>query len=118
MDFIAEFGFDTKQGKAHEFQKWLAENESKLAAACPEGVEYVGTYAAIFSSEKHAGGYRQFLRMESYGAQDALAAAMKEGGTFATLLDEMSEFVDQDRAADWSNGLFKAVTDTSFWAGA
>jgi hypothetical protein len=31
MDFIAEFGFDVKQGKAHEFQRWLSENESKIA---------------------------------------------------------------------------------------
>ncbi len=118
MDFIAEFGFDIKQGKAHEFQEWLSKNESKIAAACPTGVEYVGTYAAIYSSEKHAGGFRQFLRMESYGSQDALAAAMKEGGDFAAFLDEMSQFVDQDRAADWSNGLYKTVSGTSFWAGA
>jgi hypothetical protein len=56
MDFIAEFGFDVKEGKAHEFQKWLSENESKIAAACPTGVEYVGTFGVIYSSEKHAGG--------------------------------------------------------------
>ena len=97
MDFIVEYGFDVKQGRAHAFQKWLSESESKIAAACPEGVEYVGTYGVIYSSEKHSGGYRQFLRLESYGAQDALSAAMKEGGAFATLLDEMSQFVDQDR---------------------
>jgi hypothetical protein len=116
MNFIVEFGFDIKQGKAHEFQEWLSGAESKLAAACPTGVEYVGTYATIYSSEKHAGGFRQFFRMESYGSQDALAAAMKEGGDFGALLDEMGQFVDQDRAADWSNGLFKKVTDASFWA--
>jgi hypothetical protein len=52
--------------------------------------------------------------MESYGSQDAMAAAMKEGGDFAAYLDEMSQFVDQDRAADWSNGLYKNVADASF----
>jgi hypothetical protein len=115
MNFIAEFGFDIKQGKAREFQEWLSGAESKLAAACPAGVEYVGTYAVIYSSEKHAGGFRQFLRMESYASQDALAAAGKEGGDFAALLKEMNEFVDQDRAADWSNSLFKKVTEASIW---
>ena len=115
MDFIAEFGFDVRQGQARDFQRWLSENESKVAAACPSGVEYVGTYAVIFTSEKQSGGYRQLFRMESYGSQDVLAAAMKEGGAFANLLNEMSEFVDQDREANWSNGLYKAVTDTSIW---
>jgi hypothetical protein len=115
MNFIAEFGFDIKQGKAREFQEWLSGAESKLAAACPAGVEYVGTYAVIYSTEKHAGGFRQFLRLESYGSQEALAAAGKEGGDFGALLKEMNEFVDQERAADWSNGLYKKVTEATIW---
>jgi hypothetical protein len=115
MEFIADFGFDVKKGRAQDFQRWLSENESKLAAACPSGVEYVGTYAVMYSSEKHAGSYRQFFRMESYGSQDTMAAAMKEGGAFAKLIEETSEFVDQDREADWSNGLYKSVTDISLW---
>jgi hypothetical protein len=116
MDFIAEFGFDVKQGKARDFQEWLSENESKLAQACPSGVEYIGTYAVIYTSEKEAGAYRQLFRMDSYGAQDTLAAAMKdEGGTFAKLFEETSQFVDLDREANWSSGLYKAVTDTSIW---
>ena len=115
MDFIAEFGFDVKKGQSRDFQRWLSENESKVATACPSGIEYIGTYAVIYSSEKHSGAYRQLFRMESYGSQDTFAAAMKEGGTFAKLFEEMSQFVDQDREANWSNGLYKAVTDTSIW---
>ena len=67
----------------------------------------------MYSSEKHSGAFRQFFRMESYGSQDAFAAAMKEGGSFAALIEGMTEFVDQERDADWSNGLYKAVTDIS-----
>jgi hypothetical protein len=118
MDFIAEFGFDVKKGQAQDFQRWLSENESKFPAACPEGVEYIGTYAVVQTSEKHAGGYRQLLRLESYGSQDALAAAMKEGGAFASLLEGMTKFIDNDRDADWSSSLYKAVTDTSMWGDA
>src|SRR5262245_31928174 len=115
MNFIAEFGFDVKKGRAQELQRWLSENESKLAAACPAGTEYIGTYAVMYSSEKHAGGFRQFFRMESYGSQDAFAAAMKEGGEFGRLIEEVTEFVDQEKDANWSNGLYKAVTDASMW---
>jgi hypothetical protein len=116
MDFIAELGFNVKQGKGQEFQQFLAENESKFAAALPDGVEYIGTYGVIYSSEKHAGGYRQYLRLDSYAAQDAMAAAMKEDETFAALVDAWGEFIDLDREADWSNGLYKAVTDMSMWS--
>lgn len=118
MDFIADFGFDVKQGKGREFQQWMSENESTIAAACPDGVEYIGTYGVIYSSEKHAGGYRQFFRFDSYGAQDKLAAAMKEDEAFADLMDKWGEFVDVERGADWSNGLYKAVTDLSMWSNA
>jgi hypothetical protein len=116
MDFIAELGFDVKQGKGLEFQRFLAENESKFAAALPDGVEYIGTYGVIYSSEKHAGGYRQFLRYDSYAAQDAMAAAMKEDEAFAAMVDAWGEFIDLERGADWSNGLYKAVTDLSIWS--
>ena len=115
MDFIAEFGFDVKRGKSGELQEWLSENESKLAATCPKGIEYVGTYFVVWSSEKHSGGCRQLFRMESYGSQDSWAATMKGGGEFATLMEGMAQFVDQDREADWSQGLYKAVTAASIW---
>ena len=118
MNFIAEFGFDVKKGRAQEFQRWMSENESKLAAACPSGVEYVGTYAVMYSSEKHAGAFRQLFRLENYGAQDVFAAAMKEGGEFASLIEGATEFVDQEKDANWSNGLYKAVTDLSIWGDA
>src|SRR6476620_3361053 len=107
MEFIAEFGFDVNQGRVQDFQRWFSENESEVAGACPSGVEYVGTYAVMYSSEKHSGGFRQLFRMDSYGAQDTFAATMKEGGAFAKLIEEMTEFVDRDRGADWSNGLYK-----------
>ncbi len=115
MNFIAEFGFDVKKGQAQDLQRWLSENESKIPAACPRGVEYIGTYAVVQTSEKHAGGFRQLFRLESYGSQDTMAAAMKEGGAFASLIEGMSKFIDQDRGADWSSGLYKAVTDASMW---
>ena len=115
MNFIAEYGFDVKKGQAQDFQRWLSENESKLAAACPKGIEYIGTYAVVQTSEKHTGGFRSLLRMESYGSQDTLAAAMKEGGAYADLFMEMTKFIDQDRGADWSSNLYKAVTDASIW---
>ena len=40
---------------------------------------------------------------------------MKEGGAFADLFKELTQFIDQDREADWSSGLYKAVTDASIW---
>ena len=83
MEFIAEFGFDIKQGKGHEFQEFLSGAESKIAAACPAGVEYVGTFAVIYSSYRSTPGIPSVLphgelRLTGY----AMAAAMKEDGDF------------------------------------
>ncbi|MGH9195390.1 MAG: hypothetical protein ACRD1T_06590, partial [Acidimicrobiia bacterium] len=87
MNFIMEFGFDVKEGKSQEFQQWLSGNEEKLAAEAPEGSEYLGTYVAIFSSDRKGGSWRQYWRLESYGAQDKFSEAMKQGGTFARLIE-------------------------------
>jgi hypothetical protein len=111
VSLILEYGFDVKQGELSDFQAWLSENEGRFAEACPAGVEYMGTYAAIYSSEKHAGGCRQYFRLDSYGVQDAMSATIKEGGAFASLLNDMNKFVDRDRGADWSNGLYRSMTD-------
>ena len=90
MSLIMEYGFDIKVGELSDFHAWLSENESKFADSCPDGVEYVGTYGVIYSSEKHAGGCRQHFRLASYRAQDALSAAIKENGAFASLLNDMN----------------------------
>jgi len=116
MDFIAEQGFDVKKGQSAEFQQWLVDNEAELASACPEGVEYMGTFANIFSSEKGSGSYRRLWGMESYGAMDNFANAMKEGGTFARLVDAEERFhVDPEDGGEWSNILSRRVTTAAFW---
>jgi hypothetical protein len=115
VEFISEFGFDIKQGQFGAFAEWLNANEEKMAASAPEGWEYIGTYAVVLTSEKNAGAARQLWRHHDYAAMDTWAAVMREGGTFAELQDGLSAFVDQDRAAGWSQTTLKAVRDTSFW---
>ena len=48
--------------------------------------------------------------MESSGSTSA--AAMKEGGAYADIFMEMTKFIDQDKNANWSSNLYKAVTGT------
>jgi hypothetical protein len=114
--FIAEYGFNVKMGKDEAYQKWLTENEAKIAAADPPGTKYLGTFAVIYSSEKKAGSYRSFQELDSYAALDTIAAVAKdETSAYSRLAREESQFIDFDPKAQWSNGLFKLVTDTTVW---
>jgi len=115
MHFIHENGFDAKEGKAQELQKWLVDNEEKLALECPAGCKYDGTYAAIHTSDKTSGSFRMIFRLENYAAQDAFSAAMKEGGAFARLMEEVTEFMDQDNHSNWSEILMRRATDAAIW---
>lgn len=116
MNFISEQGFDVKKGQSVEFQQWLVDNEAELASVCPEGVEYIGTFANIFSSEKGSGSYRTLWGMVSYGAMDNFADAMKEGGTFSQLVDSMAKFgLDFADGGDWSTILSRRVTSAAIW---
>ncbi|MDH3260944.1 MAG: hypothetical protein OEM81_01330 [Acidimicrobiia bacterium] len=116
MNFISEQGFDIKKGQSVEFQQWLMDNEGELASACPAGVEYVGTFANVFSSEKDSGSFRTLWAMESYGALDNFTDAMKEGGTFAQLVDAMAKFgLDSADGGDWSSSLSRRVTTAAIW---
>jgi hypothetical protein len=115
VNFIFEFGFDAKEGKSQDLQRWLSANEEKLAAEAPEGSEYLGTYVAVMSSEKEAGTWRQMWRLANYAAQDDLSEAMKQGGTFARLMDEFTRLTDQRNDAHQSQTLLRRATNAAIW---
>jgi hypothetical protein len=116
MDFVSVIGFDCQRGKSREMSGWLEANEPKLRAEAPKGWEYIGTYAAVMSTEKDTGTFRQIWRHDSYGAMDAWAQAMREPTAFAQLYDEFTtKFIDESREAHSSTSLLKSVTDVSIW---
>ena len=116
MRFIHESGFTVKVGQDEAHQRWLLENEEKLAGAYPEGARYLGTFATVFATDKQAGSYRTFVELDSYGAMDRLAAAAKDPSSeFGRLNREWSAFGDYDLNAPWSVGLYKAVVDATVW---
>jgi hypothetical protein len=116
MRFIQEFGYTVKVGREEAHQQWLIEKEQQLAAAHPKGTKYIGTFAVVISTDKNAGSYRSFIELDSYAALDGLAAAGKDASTdFGRLMREWSGFGEYDLNAPWSQGLYKAVVDTTLW---
>ena len=116
MRFIQEFGLTAKVGEEEAFQKWLTENEEALRKAHPEGTDYLGTYAVVFTTEKQSGGYRILQAFQTYGDMDRQAAAMKDSKSdFGRLVRESSRFVDFSHEAPWSNSLLKRAVDATIW---
>ena len=116
MRFIQEFGYTVKLGEEEAHQRWLEENDAALRAAMPKGTKYLGTFAVVFTTEKQAGGYKNLIELDSYGAMDALAAANKDPNSdYGRLLREVSGFMDWDLAAPWSNTLMKDILDATVW---
>jgi hypothetical protein len=116
MRFISEVGFTIETGKEEAHQRWLTENEDRLAKSYPDGTRYLGTFSVVYSSEKESGFYRSFVELDSYAALDRLAAAAKDASSeFGKLQREWTSFGDWDLSAPWSNGLYKAVVDATIW---
>ncbi len=116
MDFLNVGGFSVPPGKNQEFQAWVRANSAALGKAMPKGIELVGIYASMFSSEKHSGNYKMVWRLDSYGAMDRFAAAMGENSELARLMDELGKFNDVRLGADYSSELLKSVADITIWA--
>jgi hypothetical protein len=114
MSFIMHQGGDVKEGKSQELQDWLRGNENAFADAHPAGTKYLGTYFSIYASDKKGGQIHTFTEMDSYGAQDAYAAASGGDGTFAKLLDELASFND-GQSNNWTSALYKKVTAASIF---
>lgn len=114
MDFIDVQGYTIKKGRLGEFQTWLAAHEDDLRKLSPQGTEYRGTYAVTHTSEKKAGSVWTLWHLDSYGAQDTMAAAGKADGPFRDLVLQFLDFVDQD-SDNWSQTLLKAVVDATMY---
>jgi hypothetical protein len=115
MRLIMEQGYDVEQGRAGAYRAWLREYEEELAKSCPNGVEYIGTYAVIYGDQRRAGAFRTLWRFESYGAQDAYAEAAGGEGRFGVLLREAMSFGDWRNEAHGSQQLLKAVVDATIF---
>jgi hypothetical protein len=114
MRFIEVQGFCIKLDRQLEFQQWLVENEDRLKKSYPEGIEYGGTYVAVFSSERNAGEYFGLDILDSYGAMDRAAALGKDRTSdYAKIGAEFLEFIDLDRSAGSSHMLLKSVVDAT-----
>lgn len=112
MEFVNIISGDLKEGKRTEFVEWLEKNEKRFAELHPEGVDYIGTFFAVQSSEKGMGSVFSLLRLDSYGAQDRMAAA---SGEFAELLNELVDFFDSRNDAARASILLKSATDATLW---
>ena len=116
MDFLVISGFSVPPGKSREFQEWVRANSAAYSEAAPEGIELVGVYASMFSSEKNSGHYKTIWRMDSYGAMDRFAAAAGSNPELTRLLEEYGSFTDERLGTDSSSELLKSVADTTIWA--
>jgi hypothetical protein len=116
MRLIQEFGYTVKVGQDEAHQEWLAANDAALRAAMPAGNSYIGTFAVVVSSEKQAGSYKALIGLDSYGAMDTGAAALKDpNNQYGALLRDLSQYFDLDLAAPWSNTILKDVLDATIW---
>ncbi len=113
-NFLWDSGYDLKENKTNDFVKWLASNESALRAATPVGIDYIGTYAAVQSSDKTSGRFHTLSGASSYGDMDTFAAAAGTG-EFGRLLDELQRITDEGNAAHGSMTILKSATATTFW---
>lgn len=115
MRFIQELGFRVRQGRLEAFQEWLADNEERLRRAYPEGTEYAGTYAVVYS-DAGGGEFRMFERLDSYAALDRMAALGKDPSSeFSTIFHEYDTFIEPDPDAPHCQLLLKDAVDATLW---
>jgi hypothetical protein len=115
MDFITEDGYQIKPGMQAEFQAWVVANQDAIRRAQPEGVEYLGTYVAVYGNEYIGGTFRDLYRIDSYGALDRVAAeGRRPGSELLRLNQEFGRFLDLSRSPDlWAHNLYKNVIDAT-----
>ena len=117
MDFITEDGYQVKPGMQEEYQRWIIDNLDAMRRALPEGIEYIGTYVAVFGSDYEGGTFRDLFRIDSYGALDRMAAeGRRPGSELARLQRDSGRFIDMTRNPErWTHNLYKNVVDATIF---
>ena len=108
--FVVEWGFDVADEQVSNFHQWLAQNEPKLAANCPKGVAYKGTFVATFGPASRADGrYRTFWALDAIENSMYFGTDYGKGGgkdksrsAFNKLLKEFVSFRDAAKATGFS----------------
>jgi hypothetical protein len=116
MSLFYEIGFNIKRGREVAFQEWTAENDAALKASTPAGVEYLGTYVLVMSSEKDLGEYRVLWRLASFAAFDALEEATQdEKSDWGRLNREVTEFMDLPIGAQGTFAVLRPLIGAAIW---
>ena len=115
MDFIIEDGYQVKWGMHAEYQQWVSANTDALRRALPDGIEYIGTYVAVYGNDYLGGTFRDLFRIDSYGALDRMSAEQRRPGSELSRLNgEVGRFFDTTRGPDhWTHNLYKNIVDTT-----
>jgi len=114
MTFIEEWGFTLKVGQEEAFQQWVIANEDALKETSPQGSEYLGIYAAVYTTEKQAGSYKLLVRHDSYADLDTAASAGKDANSeFGRLSRDLVKFWSAADTAPWSRTLLKSIVEAT-----
>lgn len=109
MVILHETTYDVNAGQFEAFQNWLLAHEESLAAAYPDGIEYVGTYSNVYGDQSR-GEFKTVLRLDNYAALDLLAKTLAEEGTLSRLLWEVSAFTTGGPSSRGDQTLWKRVS--------
>ena len=111
--FLGFEGGTIRDGMMGQAYEWLVTNEAELRSSAPEGTEYLGVYAPVFTSEKNPGDVYFVYAMDSYGALDRQAAS--GDSRFGELVDEWNTFLDSSPGTLGEKVLYKSLTSATVW---
>lgn len=103
---VMEWGFEVPREQADAFHTWLQANEQALAAECPAGVRYCGTYGVFAQSDNALGAYRTVWAFDSLAALETLSAEVAHGASFAKRIAELTAFRDERIGAARSQQIY------------
>lgn len=103
---VMEWGFEVPRAQADGFHTWLQANEQAIAAECPAGVRYCGTYGVFAQSENTLGAYRTVWAFDSLASMEAMSAERAAGGSFGRRVSEMTAFRDEQIGAARSQQIY------------
>jgi len=113
--FIDHWAMIAKDGESDALLEWLQKNEARLAAALPEGSQWLGLYGEVVGGEG-PGWWHMLIGLEKYGTIDTVYEAARDPGSeLGGLLADLFGYFDQTNQARGGRWLWRAAPYIKIW---
>ena len=113
--FIDHSAFQVQNGRSDGLLAWLTENETRLLAAFPPALQWLGCYTEVIAGDS-SGLWHLLIGADRYGALDDFVTTVRDPASdLGPLIGGLLSFFNLSNESKGGRWLYRAAPDVVVW---